>query len=152
MTLLKSFALICFTLLTSPFALAAAPSSKPISRNELIDKISFQYMTSDGDYQLSCKHLPNAQLDMDFDVYCGKGTSNLKQYLVHLIIRPIANKPDETSYEILYWVTDRSQGNSPVFSSTSQIITLDQETRLKRLSLSQSLENDSAQLYLSYKL
>lgn len=126
-------------------------AGKPISRTSLIDQIHFHYMTSDGSFQLDCKHLPNAQLETDFDVYCGKGTPNLKEYLVHLIIRPLANKPDETTYEILYWVTDRGQGPRPAFSSTSQLITLDQSTKLKKLSLSQSLENDVAQLYLEYR-
>lgn len=128
---------------------AEGKSMKPISRQELIGHVQFSYMSSDGEFQLDCKHLPNSQIETDFDVYCGKGTPLLKEYLVHLIIRGLST-PQETTYEILYWVTDRSQAHKPVFSSTSQLITLDAKTGIKRLSLSQSLENDAAQLYLNY--
>lgn len=145
-------ALILASLLLTALFVEAQTKSKNVhtlSHQEVTNHLQFHYSTSDGEYQLNCKHMMNSQLETDYDVYCGKGTSNLKQYLVHLIIRSW-NTPDDTTYEILYWVTDRSQGDKPVFSSTSQLLTLEAKTKIKKLSLSQSLENDAAQLYLDY--
>jgi hypothetical protein len=147
----KKAMILAACLLTALFveAQTKAKTVRTLSRAEVIDHLQFHYSSSDGDFQLDCKHMPNLQLETDYDVYCGKGTPNLKQYLVHLIIRSWST-PDDTTYEILYWVTDRGQGDKPVFSSTSQLLTLDAKANIKKLSLSQSLENDAAQLYLDY--
>lgn len=123
---------------------------KTFSSSELLDKIKFQYSTSDGGFTLNCQHYSNLKTETDYDVYCGKGTPWFKEYVVHLVVRQ-SSKPTETTYEILYWLTDRNDRNASTYSSTSQLITVDGKTNLKRFSLSQSLENDSAQLYLNFK-
>jgi hypothetical protein len=129
--------------------LSFAATAKGFSPEELLEKIDFHYSSSDGDFQLDCKHWIGNTAG-DFDVICGKGTRTVKQYLVHLVIRPIA-KATETSFEVLYWVTDRSK-KSPVapFSSVSQIITVDTKSQLKKLRMSQGIENDYAMLDLTF--
>ena len=148
---MKKAVILAVLLLSTLFveAQTKARNFKTLTRAQVIDHLQFHYSSSDGDFQLDCKHLPNSQIETDYDIYCGKGTPNLKQYLVHLIIRGLST-PQDTTYEILYWVTDRSQGDKPVFSSNSQLLTLDAKANIKKLSLSQSLENDAAQLYLDY--
>ena len=119
------------------------------SAEELMDKVSFNYSSSDGEFQLECKHWIGNTAG-DFDVICGKGTKTVKQYLVHLIIRPI-KKPTETTFEILYWVTDRNTKTPmPAFSSVSQLLTVDTKSQLKKIRMSQGIENDYAHMELTY--
>jgi hypothetical protein len=139
----------CFMYVLPVFA-SPGPLKTQLSRNDLLERIRFQYMTSDGSLMLACQHYANLNSETDYDVYCGKGSGQFKEYVAHLIVRQ-STKPSETTYEILYWLTDRNQGKSSAYSSTSQLITVDGKAPLKRFSLSQSLENDMAQLYVTFK-
>ena len=128
------------------FASLPVPAS---SAEELMDKVSFHYSSSDGEFQLECKHWIGNTAG-DFDVICGKGTRHVKQYLVHLVIRPM-KKTNETTFEILYWVTDRNTKTAmPAFSSVSQLLTVDSKSQLKKIRMSQGIENDYAQMELTY--
>lgn len=127
----------------------ALPPSIP--SKELLEKIEFHYSSSDGSFELDCKHWIGNINAGDFDVVCGKGTKWMRFYSVHLLIREMP-AVDTTTFEILYWVTDRSaKGPTPSFSSHSQLFSIDKNAKIRELRLSQGLENDYAQMSLRYK-
>jgi hypothetical protein len=127
----------------------ALPASIPAS--ELLEKIEFHYSSSDGGFELDCKHWIGNFNAGDFSVACGKGTKWIRFYSVHLLIRQIP-APTSTSFEILYWVTDRNaKGSTPAFSSHSQLVTIDKNAKIKEFRMSQGIENDYAQMSLHYR-
>lgn len=130
----------------SGMAGSTSPTQAPLE-----ERVHFSYSTSDGEFQLSCKHWIANEGAGDFSVICGKGTPTVKEYSVHLVVRehPRATK---TSFEILYWVTDRNtKASVPDFKSHSQIINVAGSTKLQSFSMSQGLENDASFLQLEYK-
>jgi hypothetical protein len=121
-----------------------------ISSPDLGDKIEFSYSTSDGEFQLACKHWIQNEGAGDFNVLCGKGTPTKKEYSVHLVVREHP-RASTTSFEVLYWVTDRNTSDPvPHFSSQTQIFTVDGKSHLREFIMSQGLENDAAQMRLKY--
>jgi hypothetical protein len=124
---------------------------EPIPSSELLDKIEFHYQTTEGDFELECKHWIGNLSSGDFSIVCGKGTKQMRRYSAHLVIRTVP-KGSVTSFEILYWVTDRNAKTPvPAFSSHSQIFTVDGNSRIRQFQMSQGLENDYAQMILRYK-
>lgn len=117
-----------------------------INKNDL----SFKYLSSDGEIILTCKHWQNTSDLNDWQIFCGKGTHLEKQYVAHVIIRKHIRNDLTESMELLYWVTDRNSENTR-FSSQSQTINFKKTVDISDLTLMQSIENDYAQLVLTYK-
>jgi hypothetical protein len=61
-----------FLFFSWPLVVYAFPASIPPS--ELLEKIEFHYSSSDGSFELDCKHWVGNFNAGDFDVVCGKGT------------------------------------------------------------------------------
>jgi hypothetical protein len=71
-----------------------------------------------------------------------------KVFVAHVILRETLREQD-ASLEILFWVTDRNQ-STPKFTSGTSLIHLKQRSALALVTLSQGVENDSAQLVLQW--
>ena len=133
---------------------ASAPASisapTQISSATLEQRIELSYSSTDGSFQLECKHWIQNASSGDFDVICGKGTSTVKQYSVHLVIREFPQK-HSTTFEVLYWVTDRNtKQQMPGFSSHTQLFTVAGKSHIQQFIMSQGLENDGSQMRLKY--
>jgi hypothetical protein len=114
------------------------------------DWVEFDYSTSDGGFALNCTHGRAHKELNDYLVICGKGTANVKEYLVHLIIRRyIQHLTKNITYEVMYWVNDRN-GTQSQFSSITQYFTfMPDSSPAKRFSMSLGVENDAAMLRVS---
>lgn len=134
-------------ILFSSSSLAADPR---LSSVELENKIEFSYASTDGSFQLDCKHWIQNQSSGDFNVICGKGTRTVKEFSVHLIIRRFPHQA-ATTFEVLYWVTDRNTKKPvPGFTSHSQLFTVSGKSQIQQFIMSQGLENDGSQMRLKY--
>jgi len=97
------------------------------------------------DSAVPCTHqLHNAE-SQDWKVFCGK-----REYLVHLWVKEFF-KADETSFEVLYWVTDRSFKQPLDYGSTSWIH-LKGKSALSSLDFSEQVENGLASLNVIVRL
>ncbi len=143
---------VATVLTTTSFALAAPKGFSQISAKEIHeDDVTFSYMSNDGSIELKCAHVYDQPDAWDWDVWCGKGTNMLKMYRVHFLLRQyVSRTANKSGYEVLYWVTDRSQ-KTPAFNSTTQWLVFNGQTDPDELSFSQGVENDYAYLTLKFK-
>jgi hypothetical protein len=112
-----------------------------------LKKLKFTYQSFDGETVLPCKAFIENELGQDLVVKCQDG-STVKKYSVHLwVTRYTRPREPRTSFEILYWVTDRIDPKRPSTSST-QWVNLKNESDLHSLVLSQGVDGDLAGLYL----
>lgn len=145
------YALI-FSLFFSSLSFAATPIGfSPITAQKLTEEsVKFTYSSMDGEIVLECAHVFDKPDLWDWDVWCGKGTNMLRQFRVHLLIRPWVNtEKQKTAFEVLYWVIDRDT-NPRKFSSTSSWTILNTLTSLETMSFSQGVENDYAFLQVEF--
>src|SRR5690606_38290572 len=100
--MLKTIALLIFAFSTFiPLASEAEEKFRIVS-----EQMSFQYMSNDGSVILDCSHARIRDLP-DWEVVCGKGTPMVKEFVAHFIAREMPQGPQRTSFEVLYWVTER---------------------------------------------
>ena len=108
--------------------------------------LRFTYEPVEGEGPTSCVHKQIRDLP-DYDVKCGA-----KRFTAHVIVRggPVQN---DTSLEILYWVTEPgdTETSPRKYHSTSALLHLKGKAELANLSLSQGVEDDSASLVLGWK-
>lgn len=156
MNTLKAFfsTFVLFIMIFVSFPAASAPLGFFEIKNQQIqeDDVVFNYSSNDGSLDLKCTAFYEKPESWDWDVWCGKGTSTLKIFRVHFLLRKYkAKDADKTAYEVLYLVTDRNQPTSKAFSSTSQWLQFKRSTDAEVLSFSQGVENDYAYLTLKYQ-
>lgn len=146
---MKKFLIACL-MVSAPLLAKAIPA--PIPPEKLQDLIEFSYNSMDGSFNLSCSHWIYNQSAGDFTVICGKGTRTVKEFSVHLLIRTLPTTKT-TTFEILYYLTDRNFKKEPVprFSSHMQLFTVENQTSIKELISSLGVENDYAQLNMTYR-
>jgi hypothetical protein len=136
---------IVFAFSSSSFAAGSRISSADLER-----RIEFSYASTDGVFALECKHWVQNESSGDFSVICGKGTSTVKEFSVHLVVREFVHAKS-TTFEVLYWVTDRNtRQQMPAFSSHSQLFTVAGKSQIQKFIMSQGLENDGSQMRLQY--
>lgn len=112
------------------------------------EAVQFRYVSSDGDFQLDCKHYESAA-PHGFRVVCGAGTVHQREYAVHLIVRGFRRaQVPRVSYEILYWITDRNVPIQRAFSSGTSWIRFNDASDAHSMTLTQSVENDYASLWV----
>lgn len=116
------------------------------------DDVRFSYSSADGEFTLKCTHYFDKPDLHDFMVWCGKGTPHLRTFRVHFLVRH-HDRPHigKSAFEVLYWVTDRDQEPSRRFSSTSSWIHFRNPSDLEKMSFSQGVENDYANLTIEFK-
>ena len=116
------------------------------------EQMKFTYMTYDGDQILHCKHFPIDEFKFDWDVTCkNESGSFYKLYRAHVSLSKYSRPSiPMTTYEVLYWVTERTSGQ--VYgSSTSLWFNFKNEADFHGLTISQSVEKETAGLYLDIK-
>lgn len=118
------------------------------------EKIRFHYSTFEPWITLPCTHQIEHGPSQDWKVVCEDSDQRYrKEYVVHLWVK--AYKRDRfprLSYELLYWVTDRSSSTGrPSGTGATIWFHLNDPTSLHSIQASQSVENDTAGLYLEFK-
>lgn len=108
------------------------------------EHLRFVYRTFDGTRAVGCRHEIYNAPAQDWKVVCGP-----KSYLVHLWVTVYRRDTEpKTSYEVLYWVTDLSVPQKPEYTGTTVWFHMKGEPTLHSLTVSQSVDNDVAGLYL----
>jgi hypothetical protein len=149
---------IRYYILAVVFLLGSSLSSAAVKNKTAIKDVAeeeavFSYASADGEFNLKCTHYLDKPETHDFDVWCGKGTPWLRTFRVHFMVRQ-HDKPNEgkSAFEVLYWVIDRDQKDaSKKFSSGSTWISFRNPSDLERMSFSQGVENDYANLSVDYR-
>lgn len=115
------------------------------------EKIEFRYMSFDGQITMNCRHDIENDLSHDWYVSCKSDEGYSKVYRVHLkVSKYTRTRLPKNSYEVLYWVTDRTP-RVPVGTGTTVWFHFNDNTDLSGISLSQSVDEDTAGLYLTIK-
>jgi hypothetical protein len=136
----------------SGFARAGALPRPGAATTPIESAVHFSLASTDGSLQYDCKHWIANPGAGDLTVICGKGTTTVKQYSVHFLVRTQPHGPAATSFEVLYWVTDRNVvGKVPGFSSHSQYFTVENQTQIREFTMSEGVENDTFQLTVHYR-
>lgn len=113
--------------------------------------ISFEYTTMEGSTGLiPCKHTKTSS-PYDLEVECIVG-KKIHLYTVHLLLNFYTHQNEKSSYELLYWVTDNTNLEKPLFSSSSTWIhNKTVVPQLEMLEVSQGIEQDQAYLKFTYQ-
>jgi len=142
-------------LLTLCFSTVAANAF--INKSEIIkiekmiphSALTFRYLSMDGQTIYKCKHTEQNEWS-DWKVYCGPNQK--KQFSVHLMVNKYTRtRIPHNSYEIAYWLTNRSNPRNLDLTSQTTWFHLKDASNFHEISLSQSTENDLAGLYLTIK-
>lgn len=118
------------------------------------EKLRFRYEGFDSGLVMTCRHEIENAASQDWKVFCQDATGRHKrEYGVHLWLSAYRHAtPPELSYELLYWVTDRTQPRVRVYDSTTIWFHLDRISQVSRVQARVGVENDSAGLYLELKI
>lgn len=114
------------------------------------ENLSFTYQSFDGDRYVRCQHeVENLQAG-DWKVIC-EDAGFRREYTVHLwITRYTKQQAPKTSFETLYWVTEKYPERGTGYSST-QWLHLAEESNFYGAQLSVGVDKESAGLYLEVK-
>jgi hypothetical protein len=112
------------------------------------EMLKFNYIRFEGGAFLRCAHRLEDAAAQDWRVSC-EGEGIRREYRVHLwVTHYTRNVEPRSSYEVLYWVTDLSEPGETHGVGTTIWFHLKDESALHSISVSQSVENDTAGLYL----
>lgn len=112
------------------------------------EMLRFNYRPFEEGEALACRHKIKDSQAQDWDVLCGEG----KKYVVHLWVTAYTRdvRP-RVSYEILYWVTDVSRPDRSSGSGATTWVHLQDPSALDAIETRQSVDNDTAGLYLELR-
>jgi hypothetical protein len=113
------------------------------------DQLRFTYQGYDNGLYFHCQPTIENEIGHDWRVQCADETKKLtKSFLVHLwVTRYDHAQAPRVTYELLYWV--KGQGSS---SGSSTWFHLKDYSALEALTVGQSVDGDTAGLYLDLSL
>jgi len=114
------------------------------------EMIRFTYAPWEGGQWLKCRHELDDPAAQDWSVVCG---DNEKIYRVHLWLK-LYTRPvrPQASYELLFWVTDRTQPRRIVNVGHTTWFHMKDPASLDRISTREAVDNDTGGLYLDMVL
>jgi hypothetical protein len=125
------------------------------------EQLTFTYRSFEGGEDLKCTQELESEASQDWSVVCKSSAeskngeaskTSLRTYRVHLWLTAYTHpQPPRLSYEILYWVTDLTNRKTESAGSTTWFHLRD-PSALDSLEIRQSVENDTAGLYLEIRL
>jgi|GEM_PF-1881153 len=102
---------------------------------------------------VKCKHEIEAELSQDWKVECVTAEGAPRRYRVHLWLTGYSHRAEPLStYELLYWVTDRSKPEKIQGTGGSLWFNFRNVADLHSITAGQTVENDTAGLYLDVKI
>jgi hypothetical protein len=140
------FAFLLLLLLTAAQpALASLPGGNLKITPEMA---RFNYRPFEEGEALACEHQLKDPAAQDWEVSCG----DQKKYVVHLWVTAYTHESEpRMSYEILYWVTDMSRPDHTSSSGATTWVHLKDPSALAAIETRQSVDNDTAGLYLELR-
>lgn len=135
-------------LLSLLVSLSTFGATEPQSKLRLSgESLKFSYQSFDGEKSVRCTHEVENAAGGDWRVFCSEGNFH-REYTVHLwITRYSRLQAPRTSFETLYWVTERYP-QAGVGYSTSNWLHLAESTNFYGASLSVGVDSETAGLYL----
>jgi len=114
--------------------------------------MKFKYQSYDGELIYDCDHKVANDIMKIYDVYCFDQNNNLKKkFSANVIISQYTRSfTPKTSLEIIYRVTDSTRA-LPEHGGSTHWVHMNESSPVSHMSLSQSVENDIAGLYLEIK-
>jgi hypothetical protein len=111
--------------------------------------MKFKYQSYDGELIYDCDHKIANDIMKIYDVYCFDQQNRLKKkFSANVIISQYTRSfAPKTSLEIIYRVTDSTRA-MPEHGGSTHWVHMHESSPVSHLSLSQSVENDIAGLYL----
>jgi hypothetical protein len=106
-------------------------------------QLNFQYMSTDGTYQIDCTHAKGDQ-PHGWTVTCDKMHFDLHLMLV------VYPKPDETIFEFHFWATENAVLNQSHTQSTW--LTVDKTAKTKKIVSYVGFSDDTTQLRVQLNL
>ena len=107
------------------------------------ENIRFVYGSAEEGPLLSCQHAFFNELGQDWAVKCADEMGRSRKYDVHLWVTAYErDHVPHVSYEVLYWVTDKSAPATNAYSSSTLWFHLKDKSEMHMMELKQYLEND----------
>lgn len=136
--------LICFFLLF----VSAIAHAKPIPKSLTPEQVKFSYKSFEGDKDLKCFHEYADEFKFDWNVTCKDQSTFFKLFRVHLSLSQYSHPTaPQTTYEVLYWVTDKTT-NQVYGNGSSLWLNTKNKSEFHSLTMGQSVDADTAGLYL----
>lgn len=115
------------------------------------ERLKFSYKSYEGDIILECRHFAIDEYKMDFDVTCKNQNGFYKLFRTHVVLSQFQRPMNpQNTYELLYWVTDKTTHQISSNGSSLWLNTFEKNT-FHSLTIGQSVDNDTAGLYLDIK-
>lgn len=116
-------------------------------------KMKFTYRSYDGQTNYVCDHKLVNDLAHIWDLYCFDENNQLKKKFSATVwvSKYSRDRSPENTYELIYRVTQRISSTQIKHTGSTNWINLEKNSPLASLTLSQSIEDDTAGLYLEIK-
>lgn len=146
--------LVLFSQTYSRPAFARGPASLPGQTLALQpEQLKFRYESFDGGVSLACAHFLEDALSQDWAVKCPDPEGRDRIYRVHLWVTTYRRSVEpRASHEVLYWITDRTRLPTITGTGTTVWFHMREDAPLSGIDVGQSVENDTAGLYLNIRL
>lgn len=117
------------------------------------ENMKFTYRSYDGQINYQCDHKIVNDLANIWDLYCFDESNNLKKKFSTTVrvSRYSRTRSPQNSYELIYRITEKPSPTQRIGSGSTHWINLEKDGPLHSLTLSQSVENDTAGIYLEIK-
>jgi hypothetical protein len=116
-------------------------------------QLKFNYQELNSPWaSYSCKHEEDGPVD--WKVYCLIDQGKVVKFAVHLIVNFYQKSTyGNSAYEVLYWVTDRTEPNRRTYDSTTMWIhNTEAKNRATRFEIGQGVLNDMVSLRLEISM
>lgn len=117
------------------------------------ENMKFTYRSYDGQINYQCDHKLVNDLAHIWELYCFDENNNLKKKFSTTvwISRYTRTRSPQNTYELIYRITEKPSPTQRRDSGSTHWINLEKDAPLHSLTLSQSVENDTAGMYLEIK-
>lgn len=134
------------------FLLLAVFTTNIFAKDLSASQMKFSYKSYDGETNYDCEHKISNDLAHIWDLYCFDENNVIKkQFTATVWISKYQRQASpQNTYELIYRISDQNL-SSILHTGSSHWINLDQDSGLHSLTLSQSVENDLAGIYLDVR-
>ena len=117
------------------------------------EHLRFVHQPMQGSNDLTCTHKLVNELSQDWDVLCKDQDGKVRRsYSVHLWVSRYGHKVGpKVSYEVLFWIDDRTQPKDIKSLGATTWFHLNEDTSLHSLQLNQIVDNGLSNLELEIK-
>lgn len=117
------------------------------------ENLKFTLQPVQGAVDTVCTHTLSNAASQDWEVLCKDSNGTVRnKYMVHLWVSRYGHASGpKVSFEVLYWVDDRSKANDIKSVGTTVWFHLKEETSIHSLQLNQFVDNGSSALEIEIK-